>query len=101
MVSKGNPKDSLDIPLLSPVRSLIVPDGGRSAGSINKVLQAINPTQGPSDSQKQDWGGYSFTNMNSKVFKQVLNLKRYKSSPCDHSGSHFNVSRKVTKARHI
>ena len=78
MVSKGNPKDRLDIPLLSPVRSLIVPDGGRSAGSINKELQAINPTQGPSDSQKQDWGGYSFTNMNSKVFKQVLNLKRYK-----------------------
>ena len=47
VVSKGNPKDRLDIPLISPVRSLIVPDGGRSAGSINKELQAINPTPRP------------------------------------------------------
>jgi len=47
VVSKGNPKDRLDIPLLSPVQSLILPDGGRSAGSINKEPQVINPTQRP------------------------------------------------------
>ena len=47
VVSKGNPKDRLDIPLLSPVRSLILPNGGRSAGSINKEPQVINPTLRP------------------------------------------------------